>query len=315
MTIIADASCDGTNGVSVSQANSSFVVFNPSGAVPVFDTTTKWVGSASLDCSATGLSRYCLWWDGDDPMVPGSVRHRLGARCYYRIGGAPSAQAVIGEFANNSTICAQVQVGTDRKWSLYDGSTQVWQSTAAISVDTWCRWDWWFNNLTGQQRAALFAGDGSTPVEDTGVMPYTQGVGARSSAWGVLSNVTLSGVRIDAVRLMDSADFPGVAGAVIVVFTDVDFSMLLSESHSVAATRMAGSGTATYAWTVSGPDSSTSQFANASAQSTLFTPTLPGVYTLTCTGTDATGADSDTTTVTVTGGDRMVFSRTVMQGG
>lgn len=292
--------CEGTNGTTVTVGNSDFS-FVSVGNPPAYSTAQKFLGASSIDCSSTGTYRYCTFEEG-------SPSANWGVRMYFRMGGNPSVNATLLNFTSSGAIRAQVQVITDGKIRLRRGTTQAYVSTNSLALNTWYRLEVWVS--ASQIRMAVYAGDSLTTFADSGTLSYSEGT--IGSVWfGNSVNTTWTTLYIDQVIATDTAAFPGPSTTPIGITTDANFSMLLGDSRSVSMTKSNGTNPTTWAWTVSGPNNSTSQFSAPSAQTTQFTPTAAGVYTLTGTGTDGTGSDSDTTQVTVTVADRMRFSRAV----
>lgn len=294
--------CEGTNGVNVSSSNTAFTAVNV-GTPPAFATAQKFLGNSSIDCSTTGSYRYGIYETSASAL--------WGLRFYFRMGGFPSANSTLVELRSSSNDTrAQIQVITDGSIRIRNGTVAQWTSSSPLSVGVWYRVEAWFNANTSTMQMAVYVGDSLTSVASSGNRTFNTGTIAEVRLGNAI-NSSWSGLFLDQIIATDTASFPGPSTTPIGITTDNDFSMLRGDSHPVSMTKTNGSGTTTYAWTVSGPNNSTSQFANAAAQSTTFTPTLAGTYIITGTGTDGTGSDSDSTTVTVAEPARMKFSRVV----
>jgi hypothetical protein len=97
-------------------------------------------------------------------------------------------------------------------------------------------------------------------------------------------------------------DFEVSASTALDISVGADRSSTTAQSTTVTGIATGGSGTKSYAWTVtSGPSTSTAQFASATSASTTFLPSGGvGTYVLRCTVTDTSGSDFDELTLTVT---------------
>lgn len=217
MTVYRNSFEGGTNGVAISTANSggaSGDAFNAatagisySNAYALHGGTLS--GAFTTDAATTFLS----WYPGASPNI--------AARAYYRFTTANSGGEfhLIGVYEANGNGALLFRVSASNILRLYKNiapTSNTWAPTTTMPTGDWVRVELLVEQGTttsnGRARAAIFAGESTTPIAESGwVTGLNLGAGTNTPAhvrfgkMGAGSNA--DGVYIDDLELRTGADY------------------------------------------------------------------------------------------------------------
>lgn len=218
MTIYTNTFEGGTNGVAVSTANSggaSGTAFNAATAGLNFSNTRAHDGTLSGVFTTDAATTYLAWYPGNTVNAQ--------ARAYFYLTEANSGGEfhLIGLYESNGNSILVFRISASNILRLYKNvapTSNTWAPTTTMPVGQWIRAEILFEQGTtssnGRARAAIFAGESTTPLADSGwVSGLNLGAGTNPMAHvrfgkiGAGSNA--DGVYIDDLALRTGTDYTG----------------------------------------------------------------------------------------------------------
>jgi hypothetical protein len=185
---------EGTSGTAVTAANSggSGTAFNAvTNNINYTNVRTAHGSTSAVSLAATGSPAYAAWTLAGESAVSG--------RIYYYVSTAVNADIWPMELLDNSSA-GQVFIrltSTGFLRIMGPAQTNLWTSTQAVPSGQFVRIGFYVNQATNQFRCAMFSGDSTTAIADSGVLTGSAGAlgttGFYSARQGVANNCTFTG--------------------------------------------------------------------------------------------------------------------------
>lgn len=162
MALFTEGFESGTNGATLSTANTGFALIN---GAPIFSNAQAFNG--------TTLSMYC---NTTSTAAAGRADITASAAAYgrvaIRLNALPGTNFYIMQANDTSTIRADFRVNPTGTLTVRNASTAVWTGTTTLALNTWYQITWGVDQSTGQQRLRLYSATG-LQLEDSGNVTYT----------------------------------------------------------------------------------------------------------------------------------------------
>lgn len=162
MAVIFTEHFDGTNGTTISTANTAYTGgATATNATETFDTSTSATGTASGKClQSTNVGTVVL----KSPLFTSTST--LYRRWCSRFSAMPNGNFYISELlVGGATVVGRVAVNSAGKVFIQDGTTTISTGTVALSATTWYRIEW---DVVGTSSIVrVYAGPSSLTLVDT----------------------------------------------------------------------------------------------------------------------------------------------------